>query len=75
MHANYRKEKNKMIYLKVVKDGVQDRRTFEETYLGELLTPLERKRLYPTLSDKCFIPHEVSCKKIYFFFGKRFEMT
>lgn len=64
-----------MIYLKVVKDGVYDRRTFEQTYKDELLTPLERKRLYPTLSDQCFIEYEASRKKTYFFFGKRFEMT
>lgn len=64
-----------MIYLKAVKDGVQDLLTFEETYAGELLTPLERKRLFPTLSDNCFIFHEVSRKKTYFFFGKRFEIT
>ena len=63
-----------MLYWKVVKDGVQDRRTFEETYIGELLTLTERKRLFPTLSDKCFVEYEVSQKKTYFFFGKRFEM-
>lgn len=64
-----------MLYWKVVKDGVQDGRTFEETYIGELLTQTERKRLFPTLSDKCFVEYEVSQKKTYFFFGKRFEIN
>lgn len=43
------------------------------TVINELITQKERDSKFRYLSDDCFIMVEVSKKKIYWFFGARFE--
>lgn len=63
-----------MKFYKAVKE-VQDRKTFYESVLGELLTERERRIKFPTLAEKCFEPVEVSKKATYWFFGCRFPVA
>jgi hypothetical protein len=63
-----------MKFYKVVREA-HDRKTFFDSYPGELLTERERRIKFPTLSDKCFDVVEVSKKATYWFFGCRFPVA
>lgn len=63
-----------MRYYKVIKDGARDRETFFECYKGELLTMRERKAYCPSIPERCFEAVDISKRKVYWFFGKRFEV-
>lgn len=63
-----------MKYLRVTKGDVHDRRTSYTTIFNELLTPRERKEMFPTLSDDCFEEVEIDKKNTYTNFGVRFEI-
>lgn len=63
-----------MKYYKVVKPDMHDYFTGYTTVKDELLTSREKNRKFPHLFDDCFTEVEVSQKKIYWFFGARFEV-
>lgn len=62
-----------MLYYKAVVDGARDLLTFHETVVDELLTQKERKRYFPTLSDKCFEEVDIPKTRTCLFFGVRYE--
>ena len=62
-----------MLYYKVVVGDVYDHQSGYTTVKDELVTPKERARQFPTLSDKCFESVDVCKRNTVWWFGCRFE--
>lgn len=63
-----------MKYYKVIKGDIYDRKTQYTTIPNELLTPKERKKMFPSLSNSCFEETEVNKKNTWYGFGGRFKV-
>lgn len=64
-----------MKYFRAIKGDVLDRKTGAYTIRNELLTPAEKRILFPNVPENTFQPVEVNRKQTYFFFGARFEFN